>query len=213
MAAFDLNQRVFMIFQIGGQQVRPIGTAFGIDKRGVVLTAHHVVKNLPESELIVCRTGQPPILNIRVDRIVSHPEADVVALALRAEQAIEHFHIGKPDEGFSDFPLGTEVCSYGFPPLQKPVQPRLMKGHIQCNLQYNEKGYDYKAFEFSFPAFPGQSGSPVFDDYNRNNVVGIVTSSYSLATMDKGKKLPSAAGFWAIGASIAPLADWIRSIN
>lgn len=213
MSSISLARRVFMVFQATPAKVHPIGTAFGIAKPGLILTAHHVVKDIPAANLLVCCTAYSALLNVRVDRIVPHSDADAAVLLVNPDERLEHFEIGTPRDGFDEFPLGEDVLSYGFPPLEKPVKPRLMKGHIQSQFREREDGYDYRAFELAFPAFPGQSGSPVFGDWRRNSVMGIVTQYKSYTLTEKGAPQPSTAGYWAIGASITPLADWIQLIN
>ena len=89
---------------------------------------------------------------------------------------------------------------------EKPILPRMMKGHIQSKRQH--KGY--AAYELAFPAFPGFSGSPVFRDHNRNVVVAIVTSSTTYAHPGE-RMLPRAD--WALGAALPPLAEWLGSFK
>ena len=213
MASYSIGRRVFMVFHITPSDGYPIGTAFGVLRPGLVLTAHHVVEGIEKANLIVCCTAYSELLNKRVERIVSHRAADIAALILEPDERLEHFELATPREGFDEHPIGEDVLSYGFPPLEKPVRPRMMKGHIQCKFQHKEDGYDYRAFELAFPSFPGQSGSPVFSDWDRNRVMGLVTCSTTYASKDEGDASPSAYGSWALGASLTPLAGWIDSIT
>ena len=254
MAKIDLHRRVFLVRRATSTGVHSIGTAFGIERPGLILTARHVVEacidrgkptcafaarptvrcctrksitlslipkpisrlwfeGMREANLRLCCTAYRPLLHTKVDHIVPHPQADIAALVVEPDDRLDHFDIGTPKKGFAEFPLGESVSSFGYPSLEKPVQPRLMKGHIQRQFRHRKDGYDYRAFELAFPAFPGQSGSPVFDDFNRNAVMGLVTALTSYVWTEKGASQPTTAGFWAIGASITPLADWVRSID
>lgn len=213
MASIDLGRRVFMVFQVTTTEVQPVGTAFGIERPGLVLTARHVVEGKQEASLRLCCTSYRPLVHKRIDHIVSHPEADIAALVLEPDDRLDHFDIGTPEKGFAEFPLGEGVASYGFPSVKEQVQPRFMKGHIQRHFRNRDHGYDYRAFELAFPAFPGQSGSPVFKDSNRQEVVGLVTASTSYFSTKRDSGQLTAAGFWAIGASITPLSEWVRTID
>lgn len=211
--AISLGKRVFMIFaETNGP---PIGTGFNLEKPGLVLTAHHVVEN-QNSVLVVNNSGS--VLRIeRSARIIRHPSADVAAILLQPDiwEDTEHFRIGSPPQGYRDFPLGTEVASYGYPVMgaEKPVNARLMRGHIQRTFKYSDTSYQYQSFELGFPAFAGQSGSPVFlDDVYypdpRNQAVGIVTRWVVFSTEENG----NSSIRWANGASLIPLKKWIRRI-
>lgn len=210
---FDLSRRVFLLGRSKQEIVRPVGTAFGVARPGLILTSNHALKNASKTDLHVMCRADNSLLDIDVDHIVSHPEADVAALVVRPHEQIDYFRIDKPQKGFAEFPLGADVCSYGFAPMEKIIASRLMKGHIQSHFRHVEDGCGYAAFELSFPAFPGQSGSPVFNDFNRDGVMAMVTSSSSVAVAETEDEFPTAAGFWAIGASITPLVKWINSIS
>ena len=190
----------------------PIGTGFGVAKPGVVLTATHVVKDIPHNQLFVVCTFYSTLLICKVDKVISHPKADVSALMIKPEKPLEYFTIGKPPNGYNDFPLATDVLSYGFPIMvnEKPVQPRMMKGHIQRQYLHKDKEYVYSAYELGFPAFHGQSGSPVFPDlFNRDTVIGVVTRSISFS-LEQGNTRADAS--WAIGASLISILDWIEAL-
>ena len=81
--------------------------------------------------------------------------------------------------------MGTEISSYGYPsreggPDKTILEPRLMRGHIQRNFQYEwgDLRRRYHAFELSFPVLPGQSGSPVFLDHEIRSTIAVLTTSF-----------------------------------
>ena len=213
-----LSKRTFMLFSTSINDVSPIGTAFGIAKPGLVLTADHVVGNHPPQSLVLACTYYSPLYMASVQRIERHPDADVAALFVGEKDAerLEHFEIGVPSDmysGYADYPLAEEVLAYGFPMMgnEKPIPPRMMKGHIQARYAYTSPPrYRYHAYELAFPAFPGLSGSPVFCDLtNRNAAVAVVTSSIAYSSQI-GEDTTKAD--WAIGASLPPLVDWLQSL-
>ena len=208
-----LGKRVFMIFDEYDQP--PLGTGFNLERPGLVLTAQHVVQG--RSSVNVVNTSGPRQQIVQSSQIVPHPTADVAAVMLPTDLwgDAEYFRIGIPSPGFTDFPLGEEVASYGYPQMgtEKPIPPRLMKGYLQRQFQYSDRCYTYSAYELGFPAFHGQSGSPVFLDnltpHARNMAVGVVTRWVSFGSEAAGEV---SAVLWAIGASLTPLADWIRAL-
>ena len=214
-AVIHLGARVFMIFPESGGP--PIGTGFNIKKPGLILTAAHVVEN--RKCVLVTNTFKSPVQTLSITKIFRHPEADIAVLLLPDNEwkDTEHFKIGIPLSGYGDFPLGTEIASYGYPVIgaEKPIPPRYMKGHIQRRFEYKKSQYRYQAFELGFPAFYGQSGSPVFlDDVlyasdGRNQAIGIVTGWVEYETEQEEKSTVR----WAIASSLMPLREWIKDID
>ncbi len=212
------SRRVFMLFG-DADGAPPIGTGFNIDRRGLVLTAAHVVKGLEHVWILnTSLRAEDRRLLFPCSNIIRHPSADVAALVMPEDHwaDAEHFSTRNPDTGYRDFPLGTDVASYGYPMIggEKPVPPRLMKGHIQRAFVHREEGYRYAALELGFPAFAGQSGSPVFlDDVlyleGRTNAIGIVTRWVTYETEEGGEK---SSVRWAVGASLTPLQEWLRRL-
>ena len=201
----------------------PIGTAFGIVRPGLLLTAAHVLRDIDSRSLRVVYTYCRKPVCYRVDKVERHCKADVAALVVRemaASQSFDHFGIGFPSDvypQYSDFPLAEEVLAYGFPMVgcEKPIRPRMMKGHIQAEYQHTSGDascrYKYKAYELSFPAFPGLSGAPVFRDWNeRGLAIGIVTDRISYIT-EQGQHETKA--YLALAAALHPIADWVRRIG
>ena len=210
----SLGKRVFMVFGKTANEP-PIGTGFSVNRSELVLTANHVVKG--HSRVLVVNTSGQELQIVPSSRIVFHPSADIAAILLPAGvwNGAEYFELGIPPSGYPDFPLGEEVASYGYPQMgvEKPIPPRLMKGHLQRRFQYRDQGYIYSSYELGFPAFHGQSGSPVFLDNltprAREKAVGVVTKSISFRSETQGNVSEVS---WAIGASLTPLSDWIEAL-
>lgn len=220
--ALQLNKRTFMLFRLPDDAIAgmPIGTACGVLRPGLVLTADHVVRDMdPHSLLVVC-THYRRHVTCFIDRVESHPEADVAALfvgRMPNPEPLEHFSIGLPwdvYDGYEDFPLAEDVLAYGFPMVgaEKPIKPRMMKGHIQCKYEHTSTDgrYRYGTYELSLPAFPGLSGAPVFRDMNnRDAAIGIVTDRISYFTEQGGHETKA---YLTLAAALHPIADWIRSL-
>ena len=218
-----LAKRTFMLFCVqegsGTRTGPPIGTGFGAVKRGLVITADHVVQGVDIRSLMVVCTYYSPIECFLVDKMERHPTADVTALFLRKGSnldLLEHFSIGHPSDvydGYDDFPLAEDILAYGFPMVgaEKPVRPRMMKGHIQAKYEHTSAKYRYGAYELSFPAFPGLSGSPVFCDWhNRGNAaIGVVTDRISYSTEQNNQETKA---YLAVAATLHRMTDWIESL-
>ena len=223
-SGLELNKRTFMLFRLPedstpGSSSMPIGTAFGVLRPGLVLTADHVVRDMDARTLLVLCTHYRRV-KCFIDRVESHPEADVAAFFLGRmpnPKPLEHFSIGFPWDvygGYEDFPLAEDVLAYGFPMVgaEKPINPRMMKGHIQSKYQHasTDGRYRYSAYELSLPAFPGLSGASVFRDMNkRDAAIGIVTDRISYFTEQGGHETKA---YLTLAAALHPIADWIKSL-
>ena len=211
--SISLEKRVLWLFSREAEH--PIGTCFGFGRPGLFLTAAHVLGDLRIPDLLVASVGPEPS-TWRVEGVEHHPRCDVAAFRIdagdaRPEQDFECFMRGIPPSGYSDFPLGEEVISVGYPLLadERPIPRRLMRGHLQSLYPYRGQPYEYTAFELPFPAFPGQSGSPVIRDWARQEVIGVVTESIRYTTeLDEDRT----EAHWTLAASLAPLADWLDSL-
>lgn len=200
--------------------VQPIGTCFGAERPGLILTADHVVKDLEPRLLVAVCTQYSEFVYCYIEKVERHPNADVAALfigRIKNENPLEFFDIGIPSDeykGYNDCPLALDVLAYGFPNLgiEKPIPPRMMQGHIQAQYEYTDRQHDYRyhAYELAFPAFPGLSGSPVFGHLrNRTRVIAIVTNRISYSTEQANHKTEA---HWAVGAALHPLVGWLKSL-
>ena len=105
----------------------------------------------------------------------------------------------------------------------------------------SDSAYEYKAYELAFPAFHGQSGAPVILDHLRvpeprhnpdpscrvvpgqsvlqlrlftsgQYAAGVVTESVSYSSAHGDSAEATAAGYWAVGASLDAIGDWLRQL-
>ena len=209
--SISLEKRVFLLFSLEAKH--PVGTCFGFGRPGLFLTAAHAIHDLPIDAVRVVSVG-PDVSWWPISEVRRHGSADVAAIYVRdgePEPRFDCFVRGEPSGGSADFPLGEDVVSVGYPLLadEKPVKRRLMQGHLQASYVHLADPYEYSAFELPFPAFPGQSGSPVIRDWAREEAIGVVTESVRYST-ELGEDRTEA--HWTIAASLAPLADWMESL-
>ena len=208
--------------------VKLAGTGFGIHRRGLVLTASHVVADATRPEEVFLGIGDGSL--VRARHIERHPEADLAALVIDSDRAPSCFSLGEPPEGMGDFPLGTEISSYGFPyrdevHRRKTLEPRLMRGHIQRHFRHGSRnpGRSFHAIELSFPVSDGQSGSPVFLDHAVRSAIAVVTdnfdSSWVLEVEEEHKQngvrevhKTSRIVNFGIGAVLWRHADWLNAL-
>lgn len=212
--SMDLGERVVQVRCIGsgenGQPRTSVGTGFRLGRSNLVATARHVVAGRAG-----CRVGVVPdrlnqqVVYEDVLRVEYPPQndADLAMLVLEedASRSWEFFELmEKPDHE-----LGHPVASYGFPGQQR--MPRLMFGHVQRTVMYSAGRMVY---ELGFPAFKGQSGSPVFSNGSgaraRHYVLAVVSKSTTYV-QDVDNPV-SASASWAIGESLFPHADWIEGL-
>ena len=86
-----------------------------------------------------------------------------------------------------------------------------MKGHIQAKYEHANAMYRYGAYELSFPAFPGLSGSPVFCDWHNraSAAIGVVTDRISYSTEQNNQETKA---YLAVAATLHLMIDWIESL-
>ena len=208
-----LSKRVLMVF-IGGSNVRPIGSAFMLRQPNLVMTAAHVIADSDDFFLMDLFNPEPPPVVVR--EVIYHPTADVALLVIDELPGMEWFPPGLYFPS-GDFPLGQEVEAYGFAWIgtERPIPGRLMRGHIQRHVLQNKTGYEYDAYELSFPAFHNLSGAPVFcptgyPGERTISAIGVITDSVSYSSEQEGLQIYAS---WSLAASFHPLKEWIVEIG
>ena len=106
------------------------------------------------------------------------------------------------------------VASYGYVGNNDDTTTsRMMFGHVQRAFRYSDEdsGYGYRAYELGFPAFAGQSGSPVMLNREgradmRRTIVAVVTAYHSYSR-------DAASATWALGIVLAPFSDWLSAVS
>ncbi len=216
--ATSVQERVFFLYaredeyhSVDSRHV--LGTCFAFRRPGLFLTAAHVIRDIPMDALSVASAG-PDSERWQIEATRFHEASDVAAFHVdrtTEEQYFGCFTHGVPSPGLTDFALGENILSVGYPILadEKLLRIRMLKGHVQALYRHRAGPYEYGALELPFPAFPGQSGSPVLRDRARNEVIGVVTKSVMYSS-ERGENRTDA--YWTLAASLAPLTAWLDSL-
>jgi hypothetical protein len=186
------------------------GTGFFIDE-DLILTCHHVVKNLEDGDIKAFAAGN-------VERDVKHvdraPELDLALLHLAPSTTMVQnavLLLGKFD--------GGRVVTYGFPKDDftpaDTLEPREYKASKQTLLEGQLNGFRLSDGNVA----SGQSGGPMMD-LATGTVVGIVRYSLSLRGVVGGGAIPliTAAEKWEEVAALAqrpPLSanEWRQTLG
>ena len=150
----------------------PIGTCFGFKRSGLCLTASHSLDGFSNEDLLICSNIGGNGIEIAVNDIVHHEQADLAALYFDPELSSK-YELMSFAQGISsdadDFLPTENVIAIGYPVLanEDRIRVRLMSGSVQSDYMHERLTYRYTALELPFPSFPGQSGSPLILDESR----------------------------------------------
>ena len=183
------------------------------------ITAHHCVAGCkPEAIFILDSTRDRH--NLRVDRILQHPEADLAILTV-SEPVPEAFEQLELDE--CDFRFGAPAHSFGMVlehgPRQRPVH-RVVGGIIQRDMVYESGSYRSPAVELSYPIPNGMSGGPAFYPLGRIRVFGVAIGTIESEVVVhafeeredgvvKERERVSRIVQYGVALRLHPLRDWI----
>ena len=207
------------------------GSAFGLEKPGLCVTAAHIVRDMSRDQIVLehgTDLGESSRFWLPTS-VTIHPSADIAVMKFDKYEAIPFFKIAEPPIDIGEFHLGTEVRSYGYPRTVKKdnwvsLEPRLMTGTIQRVLPSRHERLSYQTYELSFPSVDGQSGSPVFLVEDSNSALAMVIGNFeSSVQVDedvehivngnlKKQVITKKVVSYGIGLALWPLADWIRSL-
>lgn len=199
----------------GNNDFTPLrGTGFRLFRSDLVVTAKHVVEDF-DTCIVGCPIGSKSgrlVLRSSVEILFPPDEtSDLAVLRLADHVPAQCFSLVPPEEHQRVF--GQPIASYGYPGIEEDLapKPRMMFGHIQRSFIYSneDRAERYAAYELGFPAFGGQSGSPVFLNTSTHvavkSVVAVVTNSLFYTTM-------ATSASWAIGMSLEPFDAWLRTL-
>lgn len=199
-------------------RVRMAGTGFAVaDGRHVVTNAHVVDNKLAAGERLVVVRARGSDAEVRpVLRSIPRQERDIALLEV-AGAALPALRIGDSDalvEGrdlaFTGFPLGLILGLY-------PVTHRaFLAGIVPFNVpavrgaQLTPKGIksrrrgNFPVFQLDATAFPGNSGSPLYDPVD-GKVYGIISMVFRTSTGTNPAEQPSGITFAVPARHIAEL--------
>lgn len=170
------------VFDMSSATPRCIGSSSAFGSATTFVTAAHIVAGRRLDEIAVNHFGHSrhqfsPINEIVVDQHLDAALLDVVVEEPRWILPFTH--------ALGAAWYGSEVASIGWPvdllaPDADRETLRCFRGYIQRTFLYDPPGRgSYPAFELSFAAPPGLSGSPVFLVDEPTTLVGIVTANFS----------------------------------
>ncbi|WP_432377822.1 S1 family peptidase [Duganella sp. P38] len=206
--------------QTRGPAIGFVGTGFVIGDGLTVVTAAHVVNDLVNSGQgatlgVLVRSGDSA--QFRAARVVAmDKEHDLARLRITQGDALPALRLGdsgKVREGqelaFTGFPLGmvlglhhvTHRCIVSaITPLATPaITARQLDGKTARQLQKPR----YAVFQLDGTAYPGSSGSPLFDPAN-GEVVGVVNMVFIKGVKESAISAPS-------GITYAVPANYLKS--
>ena len=215
----EVGSRIVVVVEETVNSTVMAGTGFCLGKPGALFTASHVVEN---------RSGiywAYDLLNpypkwTKLSRIVWHEKADIAFCDFsESSQGMSCFSFDAMYD--LDFGLGTNAVSFGFPKLlvggKDQISARVLKGCVQRKFRFVEKPYSYQAFELGFPAFVGQSGSPVLREgvFTQRDSDSRIETVHAMVTEGRRFGLEGVHGAEASVAysvALAPLRGWLEEM-
>lgn len=150
--------------KIGNQITGSSGSGFIYDKRGFLLTNHHVVGN--KKQAYVTLSGYR---GFKAKVIAIDEELDVAVLKISSPLELLPFSIRENEPG----KLGEPIVVMGYPFGEKLGREVTVTEGIISSIRRQQK---YSWYQVSAPINPGNSGGPCIDADGR--VIGIVTSKF-----------------------------------
>lgn len=187
-------------------QFRFLGTGFAVGSGRLVATNAHVV-SLPVSDdqlesLVVVVPGVPQSAIRKVAKAAVDPNTDLAVLRLDGEPlpALPLAEASFVAEGqpiaFMGFPIGsalglTPVTHRGIVAAVTPIGiPQANSRQLNPALIRRLAGDTFRVYQLDATAYPGNSGSPVFDP-DTGEVLGIVNMVFVKGTKENALSAPS----------------------
>lgn len=159
------------------------GTAFCLSAHFYLTAAHCIPRDLKESERIGLGFPQPPKTDIGIVPFVhaeTWDEADIalVEVATPAPKSAAmkwRFDTATAlhDVWTAGYPHAMDISGLGY------IAQRAFKGHTVSHIPFQRIGQDgyFEAYELSFKAPMGLSGSPLFSAGDESPVIGIIIAN------------------------------------
>ncbi|MEO6696770.1 MAG: serine protease [Gammaproteobacteria bacterium] len=183
-----------------------LGTGFAVGDGRHVITNAHVVQTLLETEKkesLIVMVGQGKEGQAReAKRVAVDPDHDLALLQISGE-ALQALQLGDSDtvrEGqavvFTGFPIGMVLGLYpvthrGIVSALTPiVQPGLSSKQLDEKMIKRLRDSAYTVFQLDATAYPGNSGSPLYDP-ETGTVYGIINMVFVKGTKETALTQPS----------------------
>jgi S1-C subfamily serine protease len=196
-----------------------LGTGFVVGNGRQIITNAHVVEvklDTDNNQSLAVFIGNGVNATARMARLAREDgEHDLVLLEIQGEPlpALELGNSNAVKEGqdiaFTGFPMGMALGLYpvthrgiisAITPMAQPVN----NSRALNSLQVSRMRGDFKAFQLDATAYPGNSGSPVFE-LDNGHVVGVINSVAIKETRETLLKSPSGITYAIPSRYIMPL--------
>ena len=176
-SAGNLEQKAILtVFRIQIPKFDRTGTGF-LHKSGTVLTAAHVVSDCDVKDV---RIGLPGGKDISVSNIISDEDIDVSCLTPTSTIKGDAL----PITGKSNFAIGAQVSTWGFPFGYGGTLPMLSAGYLAgIDAIESKSGMTVRRWVVNAAFNSGNSGGPLID-VETGSIIGIVSSK--LAPIPQG---------------------------
>ena len=185
------------------------GTGFAVaDGRHVLTNAHVVSVNLDgkDREFLAVFSGEGPQAQVRQARVVARDKVHDVALLKISGAPLPSMKIGdagRVREGdryaFTGFPIGMVLGLY--PVTHRGIVSSITPVAVPANttrsldsLVIKRLKHPYKVFQLDATAYPGNSGSPLYE-VGTGRVVGIVNKVFVKGSKENALSKPSGISY------------------
>lgn len=187
-------------------QFRFLGTGFAVGSGRLVATNAHVVSGSVSDDqlesLVIVVPGAPQSTMRKVAKAAVDPNTDLAVLRFDGEPlpplplAEENFVAEGRSIAFMGFPIGsalglTPVTHRGIVAAVTPIGiPQANSRQLNPALIRRLAGDTFRVYQLDATAYPGNSGSPVFDP-DSGEVLGIVNMVFVKGTKENALSSPS----------------------
>lgn len=206
---------------------RFLGTGFAVGNGRLIATNAHVIPDVVSEDqfemLVVVLPGDEQTRGVRrVARVAVDPERDLAVLRLDAGNSLPPLTLsgnGGAQEGqsiaFTGFPIGnalgmTPVTHRGIISALTPIGiPQGNARDLNPALVRRLAGGAFRVYQLDATAYPGNSGSPVFDP-DSGEVLGVVNMVFVKTTKENILSSPSGISY---AIPVKYLANLIEGLN
>ena len=181
----QIYNRLYPISLGGLRSTGGMGTGFLLNRDGYIITNHHVIKDsvaiLVRGNFTELSIEDIPSIAIAYPATVTLTDADndIAILKIDLQKYVIEQIFENPPYTFrvTDGSLGEDIFTLGYPLVNySGTDIQLSNGKIGSLSGFRG---DKNQYQITVPINPGNSGGPLFD--NNGNIVGITTSSLSIA--------------------------------
>ena len=153
------------------------GTGFFIDKKGYLVTNHHVIENGKTFEISISKKGRTSTYNAEIISVDEQNDLAILKINDTNFSPLLSLNYNFDTESQD---VGSSVFALGYPLTQiMGSEIKFTDGKISSKSGF--KG-DITTYQISVPIQPGNSGGPLFDE--KGNLVGVTSSGINRQLAD-----------------------------